>query len=807
MVVVRNIQTRRDSLLSQLSIVALPHIRYFAKTYRRNLNLAHGFFLLLTVIFLFVSINQAKNVYMQKLITLQSNATDTAYRIASQINSQISPQFGNLEYLSSILTSYAATHIQPTATVKRLFTDFQKEHVGISSVYILGPSGHHLIWSTGKATTLSIPNADSFVSLPNDAASLISLPIDYHSQHLWMLSLRIKVMDNDDHVLGYVGSNIPLSYLQSITISTNLHAVLWNPSQKRIISTWSDGKLAPPSHKNSLFHQSMNSIRNGTVLSINALPWKLTVSWNTLALSQGFWRSEGDRIPPILTIFGIIILMDFLTQHLMRQRMRQRFYQQAILSVQQHALSTTSQAALFQYVVDTLSSVTDGSLFYIAEGKIHSLSQIVAIKSNKHLTNTQLDINAITTTSQLQAAILRSKKRSLKQMNFQFFPFQEEPFFLQLIVGSEERGYFSRPITNLLEGLAYTIGRILTQVEETNLREILQDAYLQESNIRLHMINNIGIGVFLTSLNRTILKANRRITELFGYQEEELIGESCSILYNNDESYKQFGSLYQRFTDFPNEIIQAQYIFQKNDGTLFTAEVFGALLDPNNPIKGVIWTFQDITEKLAMEEAIQTNQVRMQRELEVAAALQQAFLPHELPYFNQVNVSWKYIPSDFLAGDMLNIISLDDTHLGFYVLDVMGHGVSAALNAIAINYFLRPMENDQELAIAQHPGSLLTVINERFSDFHITESYFTIFYGVLNLTTMELEYAKGGHPSPILVHENGTIDTLQEGDMPLGITKGTTFSTYTQQLKPGDRLLVFSDGLTEVFNHEGEINE
>ncbi len=804
MVIMRTNHLHWNTLLSKLSVAALPSIRYFTKPYRRILYFAHVFFLVLTVLFLLVAANQAKSVYQQTLSSLQSNATDTGFRVINQINSQISPQFDDLEYLNSILTSNSANHIQPTDTVKRLLTDFQHEHKSISSIYILGLSGH-LIWSTANPSTLTIPNSGNFLPLQNDSAMLISTPINDHPLHQWMISLRVKILDNDDHLLGYVGSNIPLSHFQSITTPTDLHAILWDPIQKRMISTWSEGKWLPPIQDNPSLPQSMTSTQNGTMLTFNRLPWNLTMSWNRQALSRGFWKTEESHIPPVLTIFVLIALMDFLTQHFIRRMMRQRFYQQAILSIQQQAITISSPVLLFQYVVDTLSSVTDATLFYIVEGEIESLSKIVAIKPNKLLSGSPLTAPAITTTSQLQDTLATSKNKSLRHMTYLSFPFQGEPASLHLVVGSEERMYFSPPIANLLKGLAYSIGRILTQWEETNLREILQDAFLQESSIRFRMINNIGIGIFLTSLDRTILRANRRITEIFGYKEEELIGENCRFIYENDASYEQFGSFYQQLTDFSNGIIEEQYTFQKKDGTLFTAEVFGALLDPDDPSKGVIWTFQDITEKLAMEEAIQENQMRLQRDLEVAATLQQAFLPHHIPNTNKVNIAWKYIPSDFLAGDMLNIIALDDDHLAFYVLDVMGHGVPAALNAIAINYYLRPMENEQELAIAQHPGKLLTFINERFSDFLITESYFTIFYGVLNLTTLELSYAKGGHPSPILVHEDGTIDTLEEGDMPLGITKGTTFSAYTWQMIPGDKLLVFSDGLTEVFNQEGEM--
>ncbi len=342
-----------------------------------------------------------------------------------------------------------------------------------------------------------------------------------------------------------------------------------------------------------------------------------------------------------------------------------------------------------------------------------------------------------------------------------------------------------------------------TTIDVTDRHYHLEN-WMKEARIRLNLINNMAIGIFLIN-HRIIHRVSRRILDLFGYEEEEIIGQSTRFLFHTEEQFRMFETFYQQLEASPTGMVTMQYHFQKKDGNPLIADVTGAWLDPDHPSQGIIGTLQDITEKLDMEAMIRANQIRIQSEMEVAAALQQAFLPHHLPNFKSVNVVWKYIPCDFLAGDMLNVISLDDHHLGFYVLDVMGHGVSAALNAFAINYYLHPIENGKDRAVALRPGDLLTVINERFSDFQITESYFTLFYGVLDLSTLVLKYAKGGHPSPLLVHENGDIEALQDGNMPLGIIKGTSFATYTQQLTPGDKLLVYSDGLTEVFNDQGEV--
>ncbi len=343
-----------------------------------------------------------------------------------------------------------------------------------------------------------------------------------------------------------------------------------------------------------------------------------------------------------------------------------------------------------------------------------------------------------------------------------------------------------------------------TSVNVTERHRHLEN-WMHEAKMRLNLINNMAIGILLISLDRMILRANRRITDLFGYNEDELIGQSTLILHGSQERFRKFDNNYLQLANTTSGIIYIQHTFRKKDGSTFTAEVTGAWLDPDDHEQGIIATIQDISEKLAMQEEIQANHERLQRELELASKLQRTFLPQHTPVLNGVNVAWEYIPSDYLAGDMLSAIMLDDLHLAFYVLDVMGHGVSAALNAIAIQYFIRPSAFANERGMSFRPGELLTYLNRRFGDFLLTETFFTLCYGVLDLSTFVLTYANGGHPAPLLAHHNGEVEALQGGNIPLGINMEEEFEEFQWQMLAGDKLILYSDGLTEVFNDNSEM--
>ncbi len=230
--------------------------------------------------------------------------------------------------------------------------------------------------------------------------------------------------------------------------------------------------------------------------------------------------------------------------------------------------------------------------------------------------------------------------------------------------------------------------------------------------------------------------------------------------------------------------------------------------DENGAIAGYIALLMDITEQKVAERTIQEHNSRMRTELELAGNLQRAFLPREFPNIRGVEMTSKYIPSSYLAGDMYNVVALDEKHLAFYILDVMGHGVSAALNAIAINYFIRPVGHkddlEEDFLRLFHPTDVLHHVNRKFGDFFLTETYFTLFYAIIDLSTLEMAYARGGHPAPVLMHSNGETEFLNEGDMPLGLMKDVKYDLHHAQLRRGDKLILYSDGLVEVANKKNE---
>ncbi|MBC7815836.1 MAG: SpoIIE family protein phosphatase [Planctomycetaceae bacterium] len=205
---------------------------------------------------------------------------------------------------------------------------------------------------------------------------------------------------------------------------------------------------------------------------------------------------------------------------------------------------------------------------------------------------------------------------------------------------------------------------------------------------------------------------------------------------------------------------------------------------------------------------------KMKRNLDAAASIQQAFLPKRLTDIPDVRFAWHFSPCDELAGDMLNVLPLDQDHVGVYMLDVSGHGVQAALLAVSVCRSLSCHPDDSSVLWQRRDGSneyellppavAVRLLNTRMTTQSLSEQYFTLFYGILNRHTGEFRYTNAGHPSPVHISESGQTSPLPGDGMPVGIVE-TDYDEHRLQLAPGERLVFYSDGVTESMNLSDEL--
>lgn len=199
---------------------------------------------------------------------------------------------------------------------------------------------------------------------------------------------------------------------------------------------------------------------------------------------------------------------------------------------------------------------------------------------------------------------------------------------------------------------------------------------------------------------------------------------------------------------------------------------------------------------------------RIDEELRLAARLQQDFLPKKLPQIGPVYFHTLFRPAGYVSGDFYDVIRLDETHIGFYIADAVGHGVPAALLTMFIKHALATKHITQEGYRLLSPRETMTRLNETLIDQHLSAATFaTAIYGIINVETLVLTFARGGHPHPILLRADGSIEQQESDGGLLGVFPEETYEEQSIQLSAGDRLLLFTDGIEVVFSDDVETNK
>lgn len=204
---------------------------------------------------------------------------------------------------------------------------------------------------------------------------------------------------------------------------------------------------------------------------------------------------------------------------------------------------------------------------------------------------------------------------------------------------------------------------------------------------------------------------------------------------------------------------------------------------------------------------------RMSADLDAAAKVQAALLPAAEPHVPGYRCGWRFVPSAFVAGDILNVFRLDERHVGVYLLDVSGHGVAAALLSVTISRFLSPLrdptsvlwdrEEGSDRYRLESPARVAARLCERFPLDDSTGQYFTMVYGVLDLETDGFRFISAGHRPVVHVRREGPIVMVDAAGYPIGVVD-EPYEEHEVTLFPGDRFYLYSDGVPEAMNDENE---
>jgi phosphoserine phosphatase RsbU/P len=185
-------------------------------------------------------------------------------------------------------------------------------------------------------------------------------------------------------------------------------------------------------------------------------------------------------------------------------------------------------------------------------------------------------------------------------------------------------------------------------------------------------------------------------------------------------------------------------------------------------------------------------------ELQRAREIQESLLPKKIPQLPGFEVATAWQPARAVGGDYFDVLKLGENRLGVCIADVSGKGVPAALLMANVQASLRASVRDLD-----SPARVCSIVNGMLCESIAADRFVTFFCGVLDAGTRTFRYCNAGHPYPILV-SSGAVRMLDQGGGVLGVFPAWTYQDSSVELSSGDRLVLFTDGITEAEGPDGE---
>ena len=254
---------------------------------------------------------------------------------------------------------------------------------------------------------------------------------------------------------------------------------------------------------------------------------------------------------------------------------------------------------------------------------------------------------------------------------------------------------------------------------------------------------------------------------------------------------------------------QVQHLVPFGCGTIFppgTAEMILEQISTLLRIKSAEMERNHAQERLVL------HRMEVEEGLRSAAHIQHTLLPSRAPDTPAFDFAWRFIPCETLGGDLFNLLPLSEDILLAYILDVSGHGVSSAMVTVSVFQSLsdrtsqlvkHPLDHPPYFRIAD-PAEVISAL-DRVYPYERFEKFFTIAYLLLEPETGRVRYCNGGHPPPLLMRSNGQVERLDAGGTLVGMGGLLPFEEGEIDLQPGDRIYLYSDGITEYAAPSGEM--
>jgi serine phosphatase RsbU (regulator of sigma subunit)/pSer/pThr/pTyr-binding forkhead associated (FHA) protein len=205
-----------------------------------------------------------------------------------------------------------------------------------------------------------------------------------------------------------------------------------------------------------------------------------------------------------------------------------------------------------------------------------------------------------------------------------------------------------------------------------------------------------------------------------------------------------------------------------------------------------------ISNALLHQSLIEQN--RLERELEIARTIQMNLLPKHPPIISAFEVAAMSVPAKHVGGDYYDFIEMDKDHWGMAVADVSGKGVAAAILIASVRAALQVETRNRESGLE----TILCNLNEMACRDAANDMFIALFFGMFEIPSRRFRYINAGHCCPLFFDANGQETSLSKGGCVLGVLPDRKFEQGEVRLVPRSTLVIFSDGVTDVFSEQNE---
>lgn len=307
--------------------------------------------------------------------------------------------------------------------------------------------------------------------------------------------------------------------------------------------------------------------------------------------------------------------------------------------------------------------------------------------------------------------------------------------------------------------------------------------------LNYHVLEGMADWVRVVNKDNMIIYANKAMKEDLG---EDIVGIKC---YESHCNLDKCNFCITQRSIVTGETIQKEEII---DGNYYSVK--------SSPVKNIdgeifaaVEVFRNVTRERKLElELIEKNK-KMNKDLQFAKRIQEKILPKKGTR-ESVSLDYIYKPSEMLSGDMFDMFNVDEDNIGIYISDVAGNGVAASMMTMFIRQTMRVMKEE-----FSSPAAALSELHKRFLSLNLeTDNYFTIFYGIYNRDTGVFKYVNAGHNCMPIKYNDNTMVLLENKGYPItSLFDKIVYEEKEIKLKMGDKILFYTDGITEARNSSG----